>query len=175
MNPTINVADRGAMPEPKRNAVRGGWDSAVPHPPARPEPGGCLRPVCVLLGGLLMLGALGVAAGVFNSPPSEPLSPLQMSRSDLAGTWSNSTEGSLVLRSDGTYSARQLCGSAENSSGRWNLASDTWSGGTGISLTADDVSELDATGPSQAPVLWSYFGNPDSTDVCRLHHRGSAH
>jgi hypothetical protein len=75
-------------------------------------------------------------------------------------------------------------GQAGDSSGTWAGSSDSaqsWSGGTSISLGGIDVEgperdgpllggmELDVAGSTADPVLWSFQGDPDGREICRLH------
>jgi hypothetical protein len=70
-------------------------------------------------------------------------------------------------------------GEAGGGKGTWvgsEVSAQSWSGGTAVSLGGTDPlaqelggTELDVTGHTTDPVLWSFQGDPDSREVCRLH------
>ena len=153
------------------------------EPQARPtRPGGCTIGCLIPVGavtGLLLLW-MAVAAVTNDGIPR----PVKLDPTTLVGTWKGDGGSSLVLRPDGTFAAAAICGmggdgEAGAGQGTWTGAEDSaqsWSRGTAVSLggivaggTEFGGMELDVTGSTADPVLWSFQGDPDGRDVCRLH------
>jgi hypothetical protein len=154
------------------------------EPQARPtRPGGCMIGCLIPVGavtGLLLLWMAVVAVTNDGIPR-----PVKLDPTTLVGTWKGDGGSTLLLRPDGTYVATAICGmggdgDAGGGKGTWDGSegsAQSWSGGTAVSLGGTDPvaqelgggTELDVTGSAADPVLWSFQGDPDGREVCRLH------
>lgn len=151
--------------------------------PARPtRPGGCMIGCLIPVGavtGLLLLWMTVIAVTNDGIPR-----PVKLDPTTLVGTWKGDGGSTLVLRGDGTYVATAICGmggdgDAGGGNGTWagsEQSAQSWSGGAAVSLggivsdgTEFGGMELDVTGSTADPVLWSFQGDPDAREVCRLH------
>jgi hypothetical protein len=153
------------------------------EPQDRPtRPGGCMIGCLIPVGavtGLLLLG-MAVLAVTNDGIPR----PVKLDPATLAGTWTGDGASTLLLRPDGTFVATAICGMSSDGQqgdgkGTWIGGQDSaqsWSGGTTVSLGGTEVDgsefggvELDVTGSAADPVLWSFRGDADDREVCRLH------
>ena len=139
---------------------------------------GCLTPLGAVTG--LVLLWMTVLVVTNDGVPR----PVKLDPTMLVGTWKGGGGSTLVLRPDGTFVATAICGMGYDEqqgsgTGDWTGSKElvqNWSGGTSVALESagvDDMSfgeaELDVTGSTADPVLWSYEGDPDDDEVCLLH------
>ncbi|MGW1426999.1 hypothetical protein ACWD6K_00045 [Streptomyces sp. NPDC002431] len=170
---------------------------APPPPPQRfriPIWGGVLMGVAI--GAVLVVVVpLALLVGLFtlrylNVPPEPDGAPVTLTADELTGTWQDDRGGILVLAADGTFSSTEVCGdyvdfdnnlhagfdfpSRLSASGKWDAGDSTTEEGAtsvdlGFTYGDGEISGFyDARSGSDAPVLWTYVGDPDSGDLCVL-------
>ncbi|MFE7464806.1 hypothetical protein ACFU6R_11995 [Streptomyces sp. NPDC057499] len=137
----------------------------------------------VLVIGVVLMRDLAV-------PPEPDGAPVALSSDELTGTWQDDRGGILVLAADGTFSSTQVCGdyvdfdnnlrsgydfpSRLSASGKWDADDSTnEEGATSVDLDFTygdgEISGFyDARSGGDAPVLWTYVGDPDDGKLCVL-------
>lgn len=152
----------------------------------RTRPGGCLIGCLIPVGAVTGLALLWMAMTLVTNDGIPR--PVRLDPTTLVGTWNGDGGSTLVLRPDGTFVAAAICGmggdgGSDGGQGTWTGSErsvQSWSGGTAVSLLGTDTEgadidgmgmgmELDVTGSTADPVLWSFQGDADSREVCRLH------